>query len=143
MDLKKAVYAFYKALILPECPHGRIHREKDKAFCPDCGYKVQTVWTLLKCHGCGSKRIPKRSLSGDLEPLYRHCQYCGAAGFYVVKRDHIGAHEVPYAVSVTEVDYREERKVTPLTPNPYATNPFRLKPASHVVEGQVVNARYV
>lgn len=108
--------------------------------CPDCGYMVKPVWVLLKCRGCNVKRLPKPvstpsldeslpqslPLEHQLEPLDRCCRQCGSSAIRVQKRDSIEAYDLPYAVLMKEIDYREEVQLPSVqaTVNTPQANPY-------------------
>jgi hypothetical protein len=140
MQLGKALAAFYSALFNSDCEHPRVaprgQANTHTAFCPDCGYKVRALWSLCRCRTCGSKRQPKRSMDGRVSPLYRYCQHCGQTDFQLIKKDRINVHEMPYALLTKEVDYTEERQ---LSPKPLS-NPFEAAYRNlDIVEGEVLH----
>ena len=161
MRVYKAFCTFYKELLEEECQHQRVKTGKKSNYCPDCGYKVQVVWTQVRCRGCGSKRVPKKRIDGRVEPMYKYCRHCGCSEFRLIKRSGIHAHEVNYSVVQKEVDYRDDEVEVTMNPkrqkapqgktSTYHDNPFIRKQScqghyeafrsgnfSDVVEGQVV-----
>lgn len=140
MQLIKALAAFYQTLFSRDCEHKQIQPTSGKgcgsAFCPDCGYKIQVMWTLCRCRTCGSKRYPKLGADGRISTLYKYCQHCGQADYQIIKKDKINVHEMSYALLTREIDYAEERLFKPKT----TTNPFEGVKGLDIVEGEVLRS---
>ena len=161
MKLVRALYAFYRQLFGAECehPHLRDQCESGKrtgTFCPDCGYKVQMLWAMVRCRNCIGKRVPKKNLDSSIAPMYRYCEHCGSTDFQVIKKSRLAAYEMPFAVMCAEVDYAEERQSTPgkgLPPKEYSAprynrlnNPFAIfngEGGLNIVEGEVLRSEFV
>ncbi len=109
LSISKAFYAFYNELVQQDCAHTRVNLGKRSCFCPDCGYKVKLLWAQVKCRGCNSRRVPKKSFDGSVEALHKYCRYCGASDVRLVKKEKIEGHELVYSVALKEVDYAEEK----------------------------------
>ena len=155
MKLVRALYAFYRQLFGAECEHPHL-REKTASgpldhgikgtFCPDCGYKVAMLWTMVRCRNCISKRTPRKCLDGSVGPLYRYCEHCGSTDYQVIKKQRLAAHEVPYAMLCADVDYSEERCTGKQYQSPINNrldNPFAAFSGAAVVEGEVVHTEFV
>lgn len=140
MQLIKALAAFYQTLFYRDCEHKRVTSRKGEpasaAFCPDCGYKVQVMWTLCRCRTCGSKRHPKLNVDGRVSTLYKYCQHCGQADYQIIKKDKINVHEMSYALLTKEVNYAEERLFKPK----HTHNPFEAVRGLDIVEGEVLRS---
>ncbi len=137
MRLFKALYAFYQELVGQPCEHPRVQVGQSGNYCPDCGYKIQMLWAILRCRTCGSKRLPKKHLDGKITPLERYCKHCGATDYQLIQRKKLHVHELTYAVALKEVDYLSEEDTTPI--RPAAPNPFRHVGVSFdVVDGEVL-----
>ena len=139
----KALIAFYQTLFGGDCDHKRVQAAPGQAnrsgYCPDCGYKILLLWTLCRCRTCGSKRHPSKGMDGRIRPLYRYCQHCGQSDYQIIKREKINVHEMPYAILCKEIDYREERIISPRR----SKNPFELYKGLNIVEGEVLSKEYV
>lgn len=140
MRLFRALAAFYQTLLHRECEHKRITPRPGESvgasFCPDCGYKIQVMWTLCRCRTCGSKRHPKLAVDGRVAPLYKYCQHCGQADYQIIKKDRINVHEMAYALLTKEINYSEERLFKPKQ----AHNPFESVKGLDIVEGEVLRS---
>jgi Zn finger protein HypA/HybF involved in hydrogenase expression len=167
--LKRALLAFCKSLVSEPCHHPKVISTAQASYCPDCGDRIRLVWALVYCKDCGIRRIPRIGLDNDVAPLHRYCKECGSVGFRVVKKPEILAHEIPYSISIKEIDYTEPEiaagasaEATPsvkgfrtytnpaAASSPFMTRPKpaygqssqRVEPASNVVDGEVVRTRY-
>jgi hypothetical protein len=120
----KAVAAFFNVLAHQSCHHTGVQLQQPAGKspmagvrCTHCGYKIKLVWVMLKCHGCSAKRHPKPAagyinetvpIDTQFSALTPCCRHCGSSGIKVSKRDAIDAHDLPYALLLKEVDYRDE-----------------------------------
>lgn len=140
MQLIKALAAFYQTLFHRDCEHKRVSPRPGEAlgacFCPDCGYKIQVMWTLCRCRTCGSKRHPKLGMDGRVSTLYKYCQHCGQADYQIIKKDKINVHEMPYALLTKDINYSEERLFKPKPTH----NPFEAVKGLDIVEGEVLRS---
>lgn len=141
MRLLKALYAFTETLFTRECDHPKINNLQNNAFCPDCGYKIKVLWTILRCRTCASKRLPRKTPDGKVKPMFRYCQHCGSTDYQLIQKQKIHVHELTYAVAIKEKDYATEDKSSAgefeTTPNMH--NPFKKHGHSFdVVEGEVL-----
>ena len=88
MSIAKAAYAFYINLFERDCEHKQVTAKPGThnavGHCPDCGYKIAMLWTLVRCRTCGAKRHPKTAIDGRVSPLYRYCQHCGEHDYQII-----------------------------------------------------------
>lgn len=163
MPLVKALYAFYRQLFETECTHRLVKPIPGGSICPECGYRIQIMWHLLRCRCCGSKRHTKMMPDKSIRPLFKYCQHCGGTDVQLIKRGQIHVYEVPYAVCSKEVDYTEPiahnvqfryqqyAQQNPFEPiKKYATSPqykgdvvegVVLKKSESIRPGRVLNSR--
>ncbi len=152
LSISKAFYAFYNELIQQDCAHLRVNISKSACFCPDCGYKVKLLWAQVKCRGCNSRRVPKKSFDGSVSPLHKYCRYCGAGDVRLVKKNKIESHELAYSVALKEVDYTEEKrndkKISAHTGSSTASDFIRMfntrftSQPTDIHEGEVIRKRF-
>ncbi|MBX2860628.1 MAG: DUF2321 domain-containing protein [Vampirovibrio sp.] len=142
MKFYRAFYAFYQSLLDNQCHHPQYRPSRQDGHCPDCGYKVHTVWTIIRCQTCGSKRIPKKCMDGQIRPVHKHCSHCGSVEFHLSKKTKIDAYELVYAISSKEIDYSEPRRLVDPPPQwPGPQSPKSPYPSYHyprIFEGEVV-----
>lgn len=90
-----------------DCNHARVDITKGTCYCPDCGYKVKVTWNLLSCRRCNARRLPKASVFGPVQPKELFCKHCGYDQVQLIKKDHIEAYELPFAVSELQTEFDE------------------------------------
>ena len=145
IPLKQALLAFCRTLANPSegCLHTHVHyRHHQKAFCQDCGYKVNFVWTLLHCRGCDYRRQATYGLGGAIVPKEKYCSHCGSASYRRVLKEDIQSEEIPYALCSKQADYSSNKVSNPFqeTRSSFSPPPFYTwnKDEAGVVEGEVL-----
>ena len=141
VQLLKAIYAFCDALLTRECEHPRINNLQSGCFCPDCGYKIKVVWTIVRCRTCASRRLPRKTPDGKVKPTFRYCQHCGSSEYQLLHKQRLHVHELMYAIAIKEIDYSTDEKsaLGEFESAPNLHNPFRKTRANFdVVEGEVL-----
>lgn len=143
MQLLRAFYAFYRALLIRECEHPRVTSSSKQAqavrFCPDCGYQVRICWTLCRCRTCGSRRHPKKDPEGRVSPLYRYCQHCGQVDYQIIHKNSLSVHEILYAILTKLIDYSEDAGRPATQTSKPRGNPFEIYRGLNIVEGEVLS----
>jgi hypothetical protein len=111
----KAVKAFLQVFLgHAACEHRQANPADGPAFCPECGYCVKLEWVFLHCRNCNAKRLPRPTLLAGIKPAQPFCRHCGHENYKIVRKDHIDAYELPYAVSVKSTVYAENPFARPL-----------------------------
>lgn len=106
MSLSRAWQSFCQQLFEPYCEHANVHSHGE--HCPDCGDRVQLLWTQVRCRDCGARRKPKAKSNGQTAALTSYCRFCGSHQIKVLKKHHIERHELPYSLLSRETDYSEQ-----------------------------------
>lgn len=124
MKFIQAIKAFMMVLAgAGGCEHRRVNLMEAPTYCQDCGYMVRIEWLMVQCRRCQSKRVPCKTFLGQIKPLQPYCRHCGYDGFRIVKKEHIDAYELMYALSEMTTVYAEEKELQ----KPAVRNPFRTK----------------
>lgn len=138
----KALTAFFRILFgAGGCVHLRVNFYETPIFCQDCGYLVKIQWWFVCCRRCHTKRIPRRTLWGDIRPIEPYCRRCGYEGFQLIQKSRIEAYELPYALCSKSIDYSE----TPSCTESSIQSPFRpiasLADHEEIVEAEIIQKR--
>jgi hypothetical protein len=121
VNLVRALKAFIKVLFGGgECEHPRVNLMEAPTYCSDCGYRIRIEWLFVHCRGCQARRVPHKTLFGEIRPVQQYCRHCGDGHFKIVKKEFIDAFELMYALSIKAVVYGDdtapERRATPRNP---------------------------
>jgi DNA-directed RNA polymerase subunit RPC12/RpoP len=128
MSLSKAIQSFCHDLFEPHCEHSNVHSHGE--HCPDCGDRIQLVWTQVRCRDCGARRRPKEKVSGAVGAVNPYCRFCGSHQIRLHKKHHIERHELPYSVLAREVDYQETSTGSVFRSKSAKSNPFASQTVS-------------
>jgi hypothetical protein len=90
------------------CHHPKVLQTGE--YCGDCGHKIVIDWLFVRCAHCNTKRPPARKpgthnyKAEAVKPLHKFCKHCGTAEFITVKKSHIDAFELLFAVPAKHID---------------------------------------
>lgn len=119
MSIAKALSLFCRELgnvVSPKyhkCQHGQVVHHGE--HCPDCGEPVAVTWVQLRCQRCETRRKPRYTGKG-IQPIDRHCRYCGETAVRTVEKQTIDRYELPLSVLVKYTEGDPIGAITNRTP---------------------------